>query len=274
MLNASHKNPANNHEYVLQFPASQTFTSQDTIRMESCNIIYSWANLTSAYNNNSFQYSIGASVFTVQFPQSSFMTISDMNGFLQSAMQANGTYLQLKSDQSLWFPVQLLVNPSLYSVEFVLIPFPQTLNSTLYTDPANFYSQFPGLPAATTPAITISNNFADIVGITRGTYGGGSNQVTVLSNYTPNVSPVQSLVLRCNLVYNPMTVSQSDVLFTTTPSQVSYGSNIFTQNMGQTALSCRSGTFQSIVVGIYDQSGSPVVLKDFNCTFLISITRH
>jgi hypothetical protein len=251
------------------------FIDNDKIRLDSLNVIYSWANITSAYNNNSFSYAINGTAYPVNIPDG-FYSIADINSYLQSVLIKNGHYLVNNTLGINVYFISCYVNPTYYRIEFSLTPIPSTLPNN-YSNPANVFYNSITFSNPTTPQIIIPNTpIQKIFGITNGAYPVSATTSTmqvVVSSFTPQVSPVQSLILRCNLVKNDMTLV-SDVLFSVSPTNVNYGSNIYVQNQSSTQLSIRPGTYQSIQFTLVDQNYNDIQLLDPNVVFAVSITKQ
>ena len=78
---------------------------------------------------------------------------------------------------------------------------------------------------------------------------------------------VNAVILRCNLVDNPITMP-SDVL-DNFPITSAFGSNISYLPISDNAVKMKSGTFSSIVISFADQNFNPLVMNDPNV--LISV---
>lgn len=77
--------------FSINFSPPIPLSSNWEIALESCSIWYSWYNISSDYNNNTFRYNNG-SVWKNIAITNGLYTIDDLNGFIKSAMKSNGDY--------------------------------------------------------------------------------------------------------------------------------------------------------------------------------------
>ena len=119
--------------------------------------------------------------------------------------------------------IYLSTNQTYYSNQFLLYAIESTAQPN-FTYPTGF-------PFSTNwycpRFIFQTGTLKDILGFTNGNYP-TPNQTTnqsILSNVTPNLTPVNGIILRCNIVNNERS-SQSDILDTLIISS-SIGSNIY-----------------------------------------------
>jgi hypothetical protein len=132
---------------------------------------------------------------------------------------------------------------------------------------------YPNVGYTYTPRVVISNsnNFGSVIGYITGTY---PSTVTLLTNsslgtLTPNLTPVNSLILLCNLVSND--VSSQGNLFTSIPiSNTSFGSNINYNPSFQSWISVNPGSYSSFTITILDQNFNFIESKDPN--MLLTLT--
>jgi len=232
--------------------------------MTQCTIPYSWSNVNATiYNNATFQYTwkVGTttSTYTVTLPNGFYQT-SDILNYLQSQMIANGHYL-IDSAGNFVFYLSLTVNPTYYSCQLVSYAVPTSLPSG-YTAPSNW----PGYPTTTfTPQLVIlGNNFGSLIGFSQGSYPPAmqTSNYSTIGNITPNGSPVNSVIVRCSLVFNNCT-NPTDIL-DSFPITSSFGSNInYTPNF-EKWVKIRRGKYSSLIISLYDQNLNPLPAIDSN----------
>ena len=107
---------------------------------------YSWFNITTAYQNNSFQftwYGTSTVVYTVVLPDG-FYLVSDINNFLENFMITNNLYLINTTTGSYVFYIQLYTSATYYSNQILSFAIPLSL-PTGYTAPVGW----PGVPLNT-----------------------------------------------------------------------------------------------------------------------------
>jgi len=227
-------------------------------------IPYSWFNVNSGqYNNNSFQYtfptSTGQQTFNVTLPNG-YYSAMDINQYLQTQKIKNGKYLVDSAGNYVYYmTIQYEVN--YYAVQIMFFTVPTSLPSG-YTNPGNM--TFP--IAATIPQIIISssNNFGQLIGFNAGIYPStpqSSNQ-SFTSNTVPDGSPVNALIMRCNIVDNNV-VMPSDVI-DSIPIDSTFGTNITYQPPFPKWIKVKPGKYSFMTVQLVDQNLNPIVANDSN----------
>eukprot|EP01039_Chlorochromonas_danica_P002082 gene2082-2274_t len=232
-------------------------------------IPYSWFNVNSnQYNNNSFQYTFptpnphtGATVFTVTLPNG-FYSATDINNYLQTQMIANKQYLVNSAGEYVYF-LTLQYDTNYYAVQLECFAVPDQLPLD-YTNPANM--TFPAAGAPATPTVTIFsyNNFGTLIGFNAGTYPTTSQTTnqSFTSNTVPDGSPVNALIMRCNLIDNNV-VMPSDIM-DSIPISAVFGSNITYQPPFPKWVKMKAGKYSSMTVQLVDQDLNPIIANDSN----------
>ena len=267
ILNSTNVSPSQTNKYVFNFLGSGvSFEKGDTIALASINVLYSWYNITSLLGNNLFSYSIRGRTYPVLIPDG-FYSISDLNAILQFTLVENGHYLvqSVGTGSINWYPLAISTNSTYYSIQLTCNPIAVTLPIG-FTNPANVFYNTISFTAPTTPLFIIGDNaFQSIIGINAGKYPSVS-QATIyntLSTVCPQVSPVQNIIVRCNLCNNTF-ANPSDILYTFTPQNVEFGSNIFIQNPTLSMIDIKAGNFQSITIELVDQNYNKIRMNDTN----------
>jgi hypothetical protein len=233
-------------------------------------IPYSWFNINSSlYNNNSFQYtfptSTGQQTFTVTLPNG-YYDVTAINNYLQTQMIANGQYLVNSAGEYVYY-MTLMYDINYYAVQLMCYAVPTSLPSG-YTNPAGM--TFPTTTATPQLIVSGSNNFGSLIGFTAGTYPSTvqtSNQ-SFTSNTTPDGSPTNALIMRCNLVDNNV-IMPSDILDSIPITSV-FGSNITYQPSFPKWTKIKPGRYSYMTVQFVDQNLDPVVANDSNlCVTLL-----
>lgn len=257
-------NNGNFNTYQYNFiNGSLNIPEHSEICISNMTIPYSWYNINQQlYNNASFQYTwpsnTGQTTYTVNIPNG-FYTIPDLNDYFKSVMINNGHYLVDSTGKNVYY-LLIQYDVPYYAAQIISYAFPSSL-PTGYTNPNNL--TFP-TQSKTPQLVIINNNFGNIIGYLAGSYPSTpqtSNQ-SFLSNTTPNGSPVNSLVLRCNLVSNNV-VMPSDIL-TSIPITSTFGTNInFIPSFPQW-VKVKYGKYSNMVISICDQNMNPIQAKDAN----------
>lgn len=265
-----------NDTYKYNFPVGSVEFKNDQIAISAINMYYSWFNITSSttgsrYNNNSFQYvwydNAGSSTYTVTFPDG-YYSVSALNAYLQSVMVSNGHYLVDSSSEYVYY-LEIIENSTYYAIQLNSYPIPTALPSG-WTNPAGI--TFPA--TATTPQFIIlsTNNFKDIIGINAGTYPSLTQTTTYskTSDYTPQVSPVNSLIVSCNLLNNRYAIP-STLLYSFSPAGTTFGDLIVEKPSELAFVDIQDGAYTEILIEFRDQSLNRIAINDSNLVILLQV---
>ena len=221
-----------NNKLVYRFPNSVQLKNS-YLAFASASLYYSWFNITSALQNNTFSYNWinGAGVattYTVTIPDGLY-EISTLNQFLQYTFIANGHYLVNASSQNVYY-AEFAVNPARYGIQINTFLFPTALPA-LWTNPA----AVPFPPQSFNPIITLPSAFNQIMGYVAGF---ATNQnlnnayvppvspyisksaigtLSYLSTTAPNVQPNSSLILNATNIDNAY-ATPTGALYTIVPT--------------------------------------------------------
>lgn len=241
------------------------------ICISSATIPYSWFNITTIYNNTSFQvvFTIGVTLttYTITLPQG-FYSISDINNFLQNYCITNGLYLIDGNGNNIYY-LQIVLNTTYYSTQILSFPVPISLPSG-YTQPSNWV----GYPTVTaTPYIILgANNFKLLLGFSGGNYPPSvqTTSYSVLSNVLPPLgSNVNALIFTCNLVNNSC-VSPTNIL-DSFPINTTFGSNLTYVPSFEKWVKVTSGRFNRITLTMLDQNLNTIYANDPNISITLLI---
>ena len=239
------------------------------ICVSSIQIPYSIFNITNIYKNNKFvlSWTSGNAItyYDINLPDG-FYSITDINQYIQLFCIENGFYLVDSSGNNVYY-IQMEYNITYYSVQILLFQVPTSL-PVGYTQPANF-AGYPTI--AQTPVLRIlNNNFTKIIGYNPGDYGFLSN-TSINSAFSPTGSPVNSLILKCNLVDNRVS-NQSDIVDSFSISNVSFGSNIIYEPSFEKKVKIKSGYYSEMNFTIVDQDLNTVFFRDPNVLITMLLT--
>jgi len=226
---------------------------------------YSWFNVNSSqYNNNVFQYtfptSTGQQTFTVTLPNG-YYAANDINTYLQTKMIENKQYLVNSAGEYVYY-ITLQYDVNYYAVQLMCFALPTSLPSG-YTNPANM--TFPSTPSTPQIIISSTNNFGSLIGFNAGTYPSTvqtTNQ-SFTSNSVPDGSPVNALIMRCNLIDNNV-VMPSDIMDSIPISNVPFGSNLTYQPPFPKWVKMKAGRYSYMTVQLVDQNLNTIVATDPN----------
>jgi hypothetical protein len=265
ILNNTNNIGANNNTFQYNFKGgSFQIPDNSEISISNIQIPYSWYNVASYYNNQTFQITFpntATNTYTITLTQG-FYAITDVNAFIQQFCIANNLYL-IDGNGNYVYYINLSYNVATYKIQLLLFNVPTAL-PTNYTAPAGWA----GYPATTlTPTfIVLNNSFGTLIGFDIGTFpptGESATSVSFLSTSTPLGSNVNSLIVRCSLVDNQVCMP-SDILDSIPINNVSYGSNInYSPNFSKW-IKCKKGNFSNLVVVFNDQNMQMLYALDSN----------
>lgn len=195
------------------------------IGLKKLNLYYSWPNIRNATSITiSWRIAGVYSNYTWTLPAlTNYSSISVLNQALQTFCIANGLYLIDSNGDNVYY-VSLAANSTSYKVDLSLYTVPTSL-PVGYTQPSNFA----GYPTASiTPKMIIpaSSEFSGITGLSAGTYDGVGSNIVYSSTYVPQLSPVSTVFITCNIAKNDVPINGSTVIQAFTTRGTDYGAMI------------------------------------------------
>lgn len=265
-----------NDTYTYRFPNGAVNFSNDQISVASISMYFSWFNITSAttssqYNNNIFQYTwynnAGATTYTVTIPDG-YYEINDLNSFLQYTLVQAGQYLVDAAGDFVYY-LEFVVNPTYYGTQVNAYPIPTALPMG-WTNPAGM--TFPVV--ASTPQLTVlsTNNFGTVIGFNPGTYPPAPQTVnySALSQNAPQISPVNSLIMTCNVLDNPYS-NPKTLLYSFNPAGTPFGALINIQVPQFAFVDIYDGQYTDLTIQFFDQNLNRIYINDSNIVVLLVI---
>jgi hypothetical protein len=251
------------------------FKKKDKIALQSCNIFYSWFNITAEKGNNTFSYiwysGAGPTATTVNITiPDGFYTVGDLNAYLQSQMIANSHYLITSTGEFVYY-LEIVENPTLYAVQINSYFLPTVAQATAlgYTTPAGW----PGFitanitPRFIIPATPIQTYF----GISAGTYPSPTQATNYskTSDIAPQVTDISSVNVLCSLVNNLLSNPTSNI-YNFAPN-TTFGSQIRVEPSEVIFSPIQSGSFNNFTVTFLDNNYQPLPIRDPNLTITFAI---
>ena len=261
-----------NSTFVYNFPINAEFKNNE-IAVSSLSLYYSWVNISSALNNNTISYTWYPSGATIAITiPDGFYTIAQLNAYLQGVMISNSHYLITSAGQNVYY-VEIVENSTYYSIQINLYQLPTAAQAAAlgYTAPAGWGGY---VAANITPQLIIpATNMRNLIGFNSGTYPSPTQATTYskVSDFTPQVSPVQSCLVSCSLVSNPYAPPPNNIIFSFAPADVQYGSIIQPQISNLIWNQIIDGYYTNFRVQFLDQSYNPLLLKDTNLVLMLSV---
>lgn len=260
-----------NDTYTYQFPVGSITFKDDQVAISQISIPYSWFNISSTlYNNNQFQYiwynSLGSQTYTITIPDG-FFDVSDINSYLQTQMVKNGHYLINSSGQYVYY-LEIITNSNFYAIQLNSFPIPTSLPSG-WTNPSGL--TFPA--TASTPQFVLpTSGINALFGINAGTYPPAPQTTTysTISSFAPQITPVQSIIVSCTLLNNKYAIPNT-LLYSFTPSNVSFGSIIVNEPSQFSFVDIYDGEYTSFTISFTDQNLNRFKINDPNLVIMLTI---
>ena len=297
ILNSTNVVPnTNNSEFIFAFPAgSITIKESQKVALATLQMYYSTFNITATNQNNTFRYVwIDNTIVNVILPDG-FYTLNDINNYLQFSMIANGHYLI--SGNNYVYLINMITNATFYSIELQTFAISQTIaTANSWTLPASATWILPINPIM--PMLNVlANKFQQVIGYNAGYYPIGisptysqavisgippnqtqlptsppsnPDQLAFQSAFTPQITPLSSYVLTCNLINNNYSVP-NNLLYSFSP-QSSFGSQFTISPYFPAYININPGQYQSITLKLLDQNLLPVALQDPNIVIQLVIS--
>jgi len=274
VLNSTNVSSVNNNIFTYRFINGGFKVLQDAeICISEFIIPYSWFNITQIYNNNSFIFNDWFGISHEIIIPNGFYQVSDINSFFINYCLNNGFYLVSSGGLNVVFN-SFLSNATYYSNQILSYAVPTLAE---FNDPNGNYvgwslgADWVGFPTvATAPSIQIlNNNFQSYLGFSAGVYGGGNTDTSFLSNTTPNATNVNSLIVRCSLISNNVSMP-SDVLDSFAINST-FGSNIIYEPKFQKWVKIKAGTYNQLILTVVDQNFNTIYAQDPNVCITLLI---
>jgi len=282
----------NNSELVYAFPAgSITIKESQQIALATLQMYYSTFNITALNNNNTYQYVwVDGTIVNVLMPDG-FYTLDDINNFLQFTMIGNGHYLV--SGSNFVYLLNWITNPTYYTIELQVFPIDTTIaTANSWTLPGTATWAIPTAQAISPMINILNNNFTKVVGFQSGYYPQGAptysqavisgtppaqtqspafiTQQAYQSTTAPQITPLSSYVLTCNLINNNYSVP-NNLLYSFAP-QGFFGSQFTIQPNFPAYINVNPGQYQFITLKLLDQNLLPISIQDPNFVIQLIIT--
>ena len=265
VINSKNVSNSLNNQYRYDFINGSFEIPEDSeIMITSLQIPYSWFNISTRYNNNSFRINWPKEAtyqsYTVTLPDG-FYTTTSLDAYIQQFCIENGLYLIENSTQNYIYYVSVKYNVTYYANQIILKTVPISIPDG-FTAPANWA----GYPTTTrTPSIQIlpDNEFYKFLGFKPDNYGVNSTtNYSKNSTFAPLGSNVNSLVIKCNLVNNNIS-SQTDIVDSFAING-NFGSNLNFNNNIEKWIKLNSGRYYSFIVTIVDEKMQDIQILDNN----------
>jgi hypothetical protein len=259
----------NNNRLVYTFPQAKQF-KDNSIVLDGLALYYSWFNISAKYGNNQLQYTWpnstgnGYTTHGITIPDG-FYDAKELDAFIKSVFISNRHYVTHSLTNKNNFFLEIVENSNFYSIQMNSYAVNQAyLTSQSWVIPAG--ATWTVGAAVLQPQFVIGPNaFRDIVGFATGSYPpinapATGNKYSSLSSVCPQVSPVNSLIIRCNLVSSDYSIP-NDVL-TSFHINAGWGEIISFNPSNANPIKIRDGIYSSIELTICDQNFNDITIID------------
>jgi hypothetical protein len=240
----------------------------NSVSMNLLLINYTWDNISANFQNQNFSYAWFDGNNYPIIIQSGLYTISELNEYFEAEQFKNGHYILDQSNTPVYYLNFQVTRPyNAVVITCSLIPSSLPLN---HSNPASMV--FPASPITAQivfPAFIKSGKFeygfGKILGFSPNIYplSPASTTYQVLSDTIVNAHPVNSVVVKCNLVNSGRYSSDRQVLKNFTPNST-IGSQLRIESYNNIYFRIIDGMYTEVVLSFFDNQGRPLVIKDPN----------
>lgn len=267
----------NNSRFEYFFPRGGYVMKDEYLAVQEISMYFSTFNITSTYANNTFGYTwVDGSTYTITIPDS-YMSVSDLNDFLQYTFIQNKHYMVSSTGNNVYF-IELVINQPRYAVQlncYALSTALATANSWTLPSGATW-----AIPTNTiVPEFTVnSSGFGDLIGYSVGSYPNATITGTppaqtqtpsytgaqsFLSSKAPQITPYSSFLVFCSLINN-RAVIPNNLIFSFTPTNVEFGALSSYQVSELAWNKVEDGQYEGFTIEFRDQLGRQVSFQDPN----------
>lgn len=272
VLNSNNVTGTTNSQYQFDFIGGSYIVKKGSrMCVKNITIPYSWFNVNATvYNNVSFQYiftdGAGSHTRTVTLTNG-FYTVSDINNALVADMTAAGYFLVDSTGQNVYY-LSIANDVTFYANQIIALAFPTALPSG-YTNPNTL--TFPA--TASTPQFVVlsTNNFGALIGFAAASYPAAiqATNFSVIGTVLPVITPVNNVVVLCNLVNNTVTIPSN--ILDSFPINATFGSNINYAPTFASWVNLNAGRYDNFTISFVDQNFNTIIANDDNVTITLQI---
>lgn len=273
IINSSNLVSGTTNTYQYNFPTSVQFKDGAEVGVSQISMYNSSFNVSVSRSNNTITLIWNAATpttYTFTLPDG-YYSVADLNSFLQQQCILNNLYVTNSTGNYVYF-AEFQTNAVRYAVSTNLYPIPTAAQATTlgYTIPSGATWTFPA--AAACPQLTITTGFGALIGLSAGNYPTSATTTTAvqqISNITPNINPVNSYVLTCNLVNSNVSIPPT-ILFSI-PINAGIGEQL-NFNPSQIVFNrIAPNVYSFIRIQVLDQLLNPTALNDTNLVLILAI---
>ena len=253
---------SSNNELRLRFNQSMSFKNKE-VALGQLLIYYSWRNMTSTFGNlSSFGYIWGTNTYLFSFLPG-YYSIGDISGYIQQRMKANGHYLVDNNGDDVFY-LSIQENAIYYAATLTVTPLPSVLPSG-WTNPASV------VLSGRSPQLLIATQASgNLIGFNTGTFPpSAATAITyVNSTFTPQIHPVSTVNVNCDLVNNFITNIYPQVIYSFN-ADVAYGSQLIINPNNPYFFKALDRDYTEIRIYLTDQQNRPLEVLDREITAVL-----
>lgn len=272
--------------FQYNFPGNTSFNDKQLLLS---GLVWPFSNFNvnpTTYQNANYQIIwIDGTVLQISMP-AGFYAVSDISNYLIQQMIAKTWYtvnsaLSTAPNTNNYY-LGLEENQTYYSVQLnsAAVPTAAQAAAANITLPPGATWAFPAV--ATNPQFVIqpftvnsyNTSFSDLIGFSPQTWPTtqtpGSGQ-SLLSNFSPELNPVSTIVILCSLINNTF-ATQNQILYAFAPGNTAFGSYVSINPPQEIWLNCSRGMFSGFTLTFVDQTlRFPVPMNDPSTTIILSV---
>ena len=272
ILNSSNVANSDNTRYIYRFPNSLQINQGDKVSLAALTLPYSNYNINNElYNNAKLSIIYNGQTTNITIPDGSY-TIETLNEYIHAVIKLTSNNLPYSSTGTgasiaYNYFINFSTNQTYYSIDLIINP--AILGSASNPKGAVF--------TGFCPQVVINSNINQIIGFNKATYPAITNQGTDFiirskdMGLIPNISPVNSYIVLCNLAYNPTSGQNTNILYSISPQGATFGSNIYLSLPQYQYVDTIAGTYQTLEINFVDQNFNRVIFNDYNLLITLII---
>jgi len=265
-------NKVNDSTFTYRLPNNIEFNKNCKIGLESMSIYNSFFNIEASRGNNTISIIWNANT-TVQYdyviPDGNY-SVDQLNLWLQSKMAFDNLYC-IDGDSNIVYFVEILTEPTMYGISLTCYALPTSANATIlgYIKPSGASWSFP--VSDKTTQVIINSGLSKLLGFAVATYP-NAIQTTTQVNYsslTPQMSPVNSIIVCCNLLNNTFAIPNN--VLSSMPLIETFGHLMNYQFDSPTLYNVQPSSYSQISISLFDQYYTRLVVRDPDVVIRITL---
>ena len=261
IINSTNYVMGSQNTYSYRFPQTVKFQAGCSIGVAGISLFNSFQNINETRQNNTLTFVFLGTSYTWIIPDG-YYSIDSLNYYLQQQCILNNLYVTTNNGLNFVYFIELQLNTARYatSLNFFAIPTSSQASALGYTKPTGATWSYPSV--ATTPTLSFSQTFGNLIGLTFGTYPLtlSATNIQYLSTFTPVINPINSIIFCCNLISSKYSIP-NHILYTL-PVSSSLGSII--QDIVSAIIfnNIIPQVFSTIEISLFDQAFNPIKIID------------